>query len=114
MKIAVDFDGTIVEHKYPEIGKELENAVNYCSQNGIEFYAVNKSYPEEIFVPDKVSRKIDVDLFIDDRNIGGFLGWSTIWKMLNPDDFIEEDDEDELDILQNKSSKSRGLKKFFK
>ena len=23
MKIAVDFDGTIVEHRYPEIGKEV-------------------------------------------------------------------------------------------
>ena len=23
LKIAVDFDGTIVEHKYPEIGKEI-------------------------------------------------------------------------------------------
>lgn len=140
MKIAVDFDGTIVEHKYPEIGeellfafdtlkqlqkqehqlilwtfragRELEEAIEFCKQNGVEFYAVNKSYPEEIYVPDKTSRKIDVDLFIDDRNIGGFPGWSKIWKTLNPDDFIEE--EDELDILQKKPSKSRGLKKFFK
>ena len=139
MKIAVDFDGTIVEHKYPAIGKELlfafdtlkqlqkqghqlilwtfregkelKEAVQYCKENGIEFYAVNKSYPEEIFIPGKSSRKIDVDLFIDDRNIGGFLGWSEIWKLLNPDDFTEE--EDELDILK-KPLKSKGLKKFFK
>jgi hypothetical protein len=107
MKIAVDFDGTIVEHKYPEIGKdklfafetlkqlqkqghllilwtfrtgdELQEAVEYCRKKGIEFYAVNASYPEEILT-DNISRKIDADLFIDDRNFGGFPGWSEIWK----------------------------------
>jgi len=109
--IAVDFDGTIVEHKYPEIGKEmlfafqtlkeiekkgaklilwtfrvgkeLEEAVEYCRNNGIEFYAINKNYPEEVF-NETVSRKIHADIFIDDRNFGGFPGWSEIWQMLNP------------------------------
>jgi len=111
VKIAVDFDGTIVEHMYPEIGKEnlfafrtlkelekkgarlilwtfragkeLDEAVEFCRKNGIEFYAVNRSYPEEIF-DETISRKIDADIFIDDRNIGGFLGWSGIWQILNP------------------------------
>jgi hypothetical protein len=111
IKIAVDFDGTIVEHQYPEIGKEklfafqtlkelekkgarlilwtfrtgpeLEAAVEYCRKNGIEFYAVNKNYPEEI--PDEsVSRKIDADLYIDDKNLGGFPGWSGVWQMIFP------------------------------
>ncbi|MCJ7449381.1 MAG: hypothetical protein MUO72_17025 [Bacteroidales bacterium] len=111
IKIAIDFDGTIVEHQYPEIGKEklfafqtlrelekrgvrlilwtfragkeLEEAVEYCRKNGIEFYAVNKNYPEEIF-DDTVSRKIDVDIYIDDKNLGGFPGWSGVWQILNP------------------------------
>jgi hypothetical protein len=111
IKIAVDFDGTIVEHEYPEIGKEklfafltlkeldkmgarlilwtfragkeLDDAVEYCRKNGIEFYAVNKNYPEEIF-DETVSRKIDADIYIDDKNVGGFPGWSEIWQMLNP------------------------------
>jgi hypothetical protein len=111
IKIAVDFDGTIVEHEYPEIGKEklfafltlrelskkgarlilwtfrtgkeLEDAVEYCRKNGVEFYAVNKNYPEEI-LNETVSRKIDADIFIDDRNIGGFPGWSEVWQILNP------------------------------
>ena len=110
--IAVDFDGTIVEHAYPRIGKEmvfafdtlkalqqkghriilwtfrngdlLDEAVEYCKSRGIEFYAVNKNYPEEEF--DKgISRKIHADVFIDDRNIGGFLGWSKIWQLLHPE-----------------------------
>jgi len=116
LKIAVDFDGTIVEHEYPAIGKEmlfafetlkeldkhgallilwtfrsgseLEQAVDYCRKRGIEFYAVNKSYPEEIF-DESISRKINADVFIDDRNVGGFLGWGRIWQVLSGYDEIE-------------------------
>jgi hydroxymethylpyrimidine pyrophosphatase-like HAD family hydrolase len=107
--IAVDFDGTIVEDAYPQIGspklfafetlkelgkdghrlilwtyrngERLEEAVEFCSKKGIEFYAVNKNYPEEKF-QGKVSRKIHADLFIDDRNIGGMLGWGEIYKLI--------------------------------
>ena len=110
--IAVDFDGTIVEHKYPAIGKEmlfafatlkalqqkghklilwtirtgplLQEAVDYCEKNGVVFYAVNKNYPEET-LDEKVSRKLNADIFIDDRNVGGFMGWSEIWTTLHPD-----------------------------
>ena len=109
MKIAVDFDGTIVEHKFPAIGeellfaietlkelqrqqhpiilwtfrsgKELDEAVDYCRQRGLEFYAVNKNYPEEVF-NESISRKVNADLFIDDRNIGGFPGWDVIFEMI--------------------------------
>jgi hypothetical protein len=117
IKIAVDFDGTIVEHEYPKIGKEklfafrtlkelekqgvrlilwtfrtgkeLDEAVEYCRQNGIEFYAVNKNYPEE--VPDEtVSRKIDADIYVDDKNLGGFPGWSEVWQILNPYELREK------------------------
>ena len=114
LKIAVDFDGTIVEHKYPEIGKEilfaletlralqdqghqlilwtfrsgkeLDEAVEYCRRNGVEFYAVNASYPEEVFDEDYDSRKIDADIFIDDRNIGGLPSWGEIYQILNPNE----------------------------
>lgn len=107
--IAVDFDGTIVEDAYPGIGeprifafetlkrlqqdghrlilwtyrcnKRLDEAVLFCKEHGIEFYAVNKSFPEEEF-NGSVSRKIMADLFIDDRNIGGILGWGEIYQML--------------------------------
>lgn len=110
--IAVDFDGTIVEHAYPKIGEEmmfafatlralqekghklilwtfregelLDEAVIYCKENGVEFYAVNRSYPEEDFDLG-MSRKIHADIFIDDRNVGGFPGWDKIWQMLHPD-----------------------------
>lgn len=123
MTIAVDFDGTIVEHKYPAIGEELpfatdtlkmlindhhrlilwsvregktlEEAVNWCRERGVEFWAVNRDYPEE--VPEKnknYSRKLKVDMFIDDLNIGGLPDWGTIYKMISKktswQDLIEE------------------------
>ena len=123
LKIAVDFDGTIVEHEYPEIGKEklfafltlkelnrkgarlilwtfrtgkeLEEAVEFCRKNGVEFYAVNKNYPEEI-MDEHVGRKIDADIFIDDRNIGGFPGWSEVWQMLNPYELLQKEAEKKM------------------
>ena len=36
MTIAVDFDGTIVEHKYPEIGKEKPFAIDTLKQLAFE------------------------------------------------------------------------------
>ena len=111
IKIAVDFDGTSVDHEYPAIGKEklfafitlkelqkrgallilwtfregkeLHEAVTYCRQNGIEFYAVNRNYPEEQWT-DGTPRKINVDIFIDDRNVGGFPGWGEVLNMIDP------------------------------
>ena len=139
MKISVDFDGTIVEHRYPEIGKEmifafetlkalhkqghqlilwtirtgkeLEEAVEYCSKNGVEFYAVNKNYPEEVFEEGEVSRKINAEVFIDDRNVGGFPGWGEIYYMLNPNENLSR--EEELKNLRA-SNKSSFLKKLFR
>nr|AOE12837.1 hypothetical protein [uncultured bacterium]CCF99410.1 conserved hypothetical protein [uncultured Flavobacteriia bacterium] len=111
--IAIDFDGTIVEDAYPKIGKpmifafetmrklqseghrlilwtyrtekKLQEAVDFCKQQGLEFYAINKSYPEEEF-DGKISRKINATFFVDDRNIGGFIGWTAVHKLLLNDE----------------------------
>lgn len=112
MLIAVDFDGTIVEHKYPAIGKELpfaietlkklqserhklilwsvregrllDEAIAFCRERGLEFYAVNRDYPEEEREQNNhFSRKLKADLFIDDRNLGGLPDWGTIYEMVS-------------------------------
>lgn len=111
--IAVDFDGTIVEDAYPKIGKpmmfafetlkklqenghrlilwtyrygtSLDEAVSFCEKNGVHFYAVNRSFPEEE-ISENMSRKIHADLFIDDRNVGGFFGWGEIYQLLTNTD----------------------------
>ncbi len=111
MTIATDFDGTIVEHRYPEIGAEipfatetlrmlindrhklilwsvregklLDEAIEWCRERGVEFYAVNRDYPEEsIEGNNHFSRKVKADVFIDDRNIGGLPDWGTIYQMI--------------------------------
>jgi hypothetical protein len=111
MIIAVDFDGTIVEHKYPGIGEELpfavstlrmladrqhrlilwtvrrgrllEEAVEWCRKRGLEFYAVNKNFPEEVLENNDCFGKINADVFIDDRNLGGIPDWGVIYKMIS-------------------------------
>lgn len=111
--IAVDFDGTIVEHRYPFIGKirpfafetlealqmkghrlilwthrtgqKLEEAVKFCRSHGVEFYAVNKNYPEEVWGENE-SRKILADIYIDDRNLGGVPSWGEIFSMICPEE----------------------------
>ncbi|MHA7110640.1 BT0820 family HAD-type phosphatase [Sunxiuqinia elliptica] len=109
MIIAVDFDGTIVQHRFPKIGKELpfatltlkklqedghrlilwtyrtgkllDEAVQFCESKGVSFYAINKSFPEEKF-DENAPRKIHADLFIDDRNVGGLPDWGEIFQMI--------------------------------
>ena len=111
MIIAVDFDGTIVEHRYPEIGKELpfaietlkrlqedrhklilwtaregrllDEAVEFCRARGLEFYAVNTDMPGANWEDCSVARKLRCDLFIDDRNIGGLPEWPVIYEMIS-------------------------------
>ena len=134
MKIAVDFDGTIVEHEYPKIGeeklfaietlkqiqrrghqlilwtyrtgRELDEAVEFCRNKGLEFYAVNKSYPEEVFDSNS-PRKIDADMFIDDRNFGGFVEWGIVWQKISG----ESMDDLENDFM--KKNKKNIFKKIF-
>lgn len=112
MRIAVDFDGTIVENQYPAIGVEkpfavrtlkrlasegdelilwtarsgqyLQDAVEWCEQNGLTFFAVNSNYHKCIKHQNGFSgaRKIQADIFIDDRNIGGFPGWPAVYAKI--------------------------------
>ena len=109
--LAVDFDGTVVEDRYPEIGKPLpfaidtlkrlhadghrivlwtfrhgrplRNAVDFLESQGVQLYAVNQSFPEESEQLDGYSRKIHADWFIDDRNIGGFPGWGVVYQQIS-------------------------------
>ena len=110
MTIGVDFDGTIVEHKYPDIGKEipfaidtlkrlaaehhkiilwsvregklLDEAVEYCRKRGLEFYAVNSNNPENGIQRERHQRKLIADVYIDDRNVGGLPDWGMIYHMV--------------------------------
>ena len=56
----------------------------FCRDRGLEFYAVNRDYPEEEKGRNNhYSRKLKADLFIDDRNLGGLPDWGTIYGMIH-------------------------------
>lgn len=109
MVLAVDFDGTIVENRYPAIGREipfaietliliqkelkhililwtvregreLQDALDFCRERGLTFYAANRNHPEPI--PPGEARKLNADMFIDDRNFGGVPDWGFIYQAL--------------------------------
>lgn len=143
MTIAVDFDGTLVKHKYPKIGEEipfafetlrklqaehhnlilwsvregelLDEAIQFCKERGVEFYAVNRDYPEETKDGNRhFSRKLKADLFIDDRNLGGLPDWGTIYNMIHNHltyetlmDYYEDD------MQYEKKQKKSFLQKLF-
>ena len=93
--IAVDFDGTLVTNKFPEIGeireklwaaiqyahwqgnkiilwtsrtgKTLDDAVEFCKLHGLEFDAVNENIAEVQAVGWN-ARKVFANIYIDDRN----------------------------------------------
>ena len=64
-------------------GGLLEEALSFCRERGLEFYAVNRDYPEEERDRNNhFSRKLKADVFIDDRNLGGLPDWGTIYEMV--------------------------------
>lgn len=95
--IAVDFDGTLFENAWPEIGvpreeiihyikqeqangakiilwtcragEKLENAIKACAEYGIHFDAVNENLPEIINIFGSDTRKIVANEYLDDLAI---------------------------------------------
>ena len=93
--IAVDFDGTLCESKWPEIGEPhwpiirelilrqregariilwtcregelLNNAVSWCLKHGIQFDAINSNVAERIEQYGDDPRKVSADEYWDDR-----------------------------------------------
>lgn len=120
MIIAIDFDGTVVEHQFPEIGDPLPGAIETLKalqtaghtliiwtyrelQQFTDVYswitehvdidedrlAVNRTDPREMAAlrkqdirPHRIlcdhSLEVYADLYIDDRNLGGFPGWDAV------------------------------------
>jgi hypothetical protein len=95
MHIAIDFDGTIVKHAYPNIGDpipgaikwmkiwqdngallllwtmrdktHLEDAIKYCNENGIQFYGHNHNPAQSSWTK---SPKCYAHKYIDDMAFG--------------------------------------------
>lgn len=113
IKIAVDFDGTLCKHRYPEIGepltegiefikslrklgvkiyldtmrsgKELEEAVEWCKERGLEFDGVGIGYKKVMS-----NYKLVTYFFISSNNIGTpllideevpYINWDKMMKL---------------------------------
>ena len=111
MIIAVDFDGTIVRNNYPDIkgctpyahevlnrlhaeghyiiiwtcrtGELLLSAINFLLHEGIPFDRVNDHNPTNKAKYGDAGNKVYADVYIDDKNIGGFLGWLECEEIIN-------------------------------
>ena len=105
---AVDFDGTLCENAWPNIGKpnytlirilkelretggkiilwtcrtadRLDKAIAWCKEQGLEFNAVNENLPEIIGQFGTESRKVFADIYVDDKAINPNLKFSEVWQ----------------------------------
>lgn len=114
--ISIDYDGTISDYAFPELGVPMEGAIetmrdlslaghililNTCREDekgraylteavtflrshGIEFASVNTNRPEHDF-RDGGGRKVFAELYIDDKNLGGFPGWGAVRELFKLD-----------------------------
>ena len=106
MIIAIDFDGTIVQNKFPAIGEllpnatdvinqlfddghyiiiwtsrngaQLVNAMNFLIHTGIKFHRINDNNPVNTEKYGSNSRKVYAHIYIDDHNLDGFPGWERV------------------------------------
>ena len=104
---AIDFDGTLCEDAWPDIGKpnyiliqilkalrekgdkfilwtcrtanRLDEAIAWCKEQGLEFDAVNENLPEIIGQFGTESRKVFADVYVDDKVISPNLKFSEVW-----------------------------------
>lgn len=110
MIIAIDFDGTIVEDRYPDIGElkpDAKEVINRLSERhhiiiwtcrrgeairamyrfldaaGVTFHAVNIPHPKNVEKHMGDTRKVFADVYIDDHNIGGLPSWTEIEKIIS-------------------------------
>lgn len=108
--IAVDFDGVLNAREYPKVGatvpgavsamRELHQAghtliiwtcregqdqtmaVNWLLEHGIPFDGINCNTKANIEEHSNDCRKIFADLYIDDRQVGGFVGWEAVLQWI--------------------------------
>ena len=127
MIIAVDFDGVLNSAPYPETGAPMVGApdamrrlkadghhlIIWTCREGVDqkvakewlrrwaipYDAINANHPSNIALYNNDSRKIYADLYVDDRQVGGFMGWAEtlLWvQCLVQANGIQTSEKDEL------------------
>lgn len=111
MIIAVDFDGTIVNDAYPNIGVEragavetlrllraegyqlilwtcrtgrhLAEAVKWCAERGVLFSSINRNIRSEVVKYGGDPRKVGATMYIDDRGVVPLPEWAEIYYIIH-------------------------------
>lgn len=108
--IAVDFDGTIANNTWPDLGVPFEGVVECLSElvkqghyiiiwtcrhdsvdevrdwlhsYRIPFHRINEHHPKLIELYKNDTRKISADIYIDDKNLGGLPPWGMMLELIN-------------------------------
>jgi len=111
MILAIDFDGTIAELSWPEVGELKKDADNYINRlydeghiiiintcrsgkfeglaqdflekNNIRYHYINSNYPKLIRKYKQDCRKISADIYIDDKCLMGLPDtWEKIYNLI--------------------------------
>jgi hypothetical protein len=110
MVIAIDFDGTIVQNRYPNVGnlqpdarrcinqlhddghyiiiwtcrtgERLLEAINFLLDVDIKFNRVNRSEPSNEAKYGGHGRKVGADVYVDDRQVGGLPPWKDVYQAI--------------------------------
>lgn len=108
--LSIDFDGTIVEEKFPDVGKIIPEAKKYINKlyddghhivintcrsgryegnaeaflkrRGIKYHYINANMPFLIEQYGQDCRKISADIYIDDRCLMGLPSWKEIYEIV--------------------------------
>lgn len=108
--LAIDFDGTIAELSFPEVGALRKDAdtvirqlkedghkivINTCRtgryegmaedfliKNNIPYDFINSNFPELITQYKQDCRKISADIYIDDKCLMGLPSWKEIYQII--------------------------------
>lgn len=110
MILAIDFDGTIAEHRPGNIGnlkkdalriinqlykeghyiiiwttrtgERLAEMIEFLNEIKLKYHKINENAPWKMILS-KPSPKIHADIYIDDHCINGVPEWDEIYKIIN-------------------------------
>lgn len=131
---AIDFDGTIVEHEFPDIGPEKPNALDtmralqkvghkiiiWTCRTGEMLDVIEQWLKKKNFVPDSINKslvpyssygfsfpKVYADFYLDDRSFPPFSDWKSVQKQFLNDIYL--DDTQVLSALELAQLKANAL-----
>lgn len=111
---AVDFDGTIVEHEFPDIGPEKFGAIEtmkalqkvghkiiiWTCRTDKSLEAMKRWLEKNNFVPDAINENIEnldyafpkvyADVYLDDRSFPPFENWKSVQQQFLHEVYVDD------------------------